>query len=560
MGILNPVCVATDGKYVYGLAYAPNYTNPSHFNILIKSNEYPTPTANVWTLVSAVPRDRYYYLDDENSNGRGYSCAVDSNGTFTALAYRSRSLMNEPPGDRVIRGIQYQPDGDIWKNIHTSANYTWIESSIAQLASWRDPTTGNTVLMHASMASKDPNQNAIAVATLDPNTLTMVQNPTMLALRTLPGSPRTNLYIYAGMSFKATYVDGYFENVRSLLPVIGSAVPYIFMHNSTGIYGVMLEGSRQGYWQSSSSRISIPDAYGINPNPNPGDPSSTSTQKPGGSSTAGIAGGVCVAVVVIVAVVLFVFYRRKLAHKCNENYNTNVNANANSNSNPSASQSSMDQHMQQLQLLQQNQGGVPGRVEGKFEVSSGLIPVEGVTSDPYTARRLRRVSYYDNLYPHQPQVYHTTSTSISSNGAIPQDTSSVYYKPSIHVHSPHVILPMVTHMSHASPTLTNTTLASAYTNTTPNTIDSPLPLFWEPRPFVPPAVETNNNATESRTQQSPIIFGGAVPLETSSSPPVVPSPAFAPQIPSHSRPNLSEHGSPLNRISVSILPLLELQD
>ncbi|KAF9920743.1 hypothetical protein BGZ65_010961, partial [Modicella reniformis] len=84
--------------------------------------------------------------------------------------------------------------------------------------------------------------------------------------RMLTGPRATNLYIYAGRHLDNTHVDGYFENVRSLLPVKGGIVPYIFMNNSTGVYGVMLEGSRQGYWQSSTSRISVPDDYGINPN------------------------------------------------------------------------------------------------------------------------------------------------------------------------------------------------------------------------------------------------------------------------------------------------------
>ncbi|KAF9978217.1 hypothetical protein BGZ65_007088 [Modicella reniformis] len=227
---------------------------------------------------------------------------------------------------------------------------------------------------------------------------------------TSSGHHETNLYIYAGGQLEGTHVDGYFENVRSILPVNSATVPYIFMHNCTGIYGVMLAGSERGGWQSNPTGISIPDPE-IN----------GSNQKSGGSILAAII-GVIGAVAFIIHVVLMVsFYRKRLQTQnanqnisINVNTNANTNANTNSNSNPSVSQASMDQYLQQLQLLQQSQGGV----------SSGLIPVERVTSDPYPAHHDQAAPNYDDLYPHQPQGY------------LPRHViSGVDDAPSIHVHS-----------------------------------------------------------------------------------------------------------------------------
>jgi len=178
MGILNPVCVATDGKYVYGLAYAPSYSDlSSSYNVLIRSSEYPTPTINSWTLVSAVPRDDYFYLGEENVGSRGYSCAVDATGAFTALAQNSKSSKNAP-ADKLIRGLQYQPAGNVWKNVHTSPNYVWSGISVAHLVHVQDPVTATTSLIHVSLA-KGSVQNTLAVASLDTNSLTMIQNPTL---------------------------------------------------------------------------------------------------------------------------------------------------------------------------------------------------------------------------------------------------------------------------------------------------------------------------------------------------------------------------------------------
>ncbi|KAF9356164.1 hypothetical protein BGX34_010077 [Mortierella sp. NVP85] len=549
MGILNPVCVATDGKYVYGLAYASNYSDSSSsYNVLIKSNEYPTPTINSWTLVSAVPRNDYYYLGEENVDIRGYSCAIDSTGVFTVLARNSKSSKNAPV-DKLIRGLQYQPAGNVWKNVNTSPNYVWSDLSVAHLVHVKDPVTATTSLIHVSLA-KGSVQNSLAVASFDTNSLTMIQNPTLwdldmekyghlLAVALMPNSTiftfgrnptgflsvltkinlssgstalppassistfstyfsiatcannfdfnmlthKTNVYVLCtkaeigfpstffgtydgGTDIKTDEVSGSFRAVRSLVPVNGAIFPYIFTHNSTGVYGVMLGGKDPGQWQSSSTRISIPDSYGINTNPNgPSLPTSNSNSN---GSSAGIIGGVCAAVVVVAAVALFMFYRRR--KRPLQKGSSHVTPMDDTNTNAA-----------QAPANQQHQGG-PAYLDGKFDVDAPPVEremkVELTSQQPLAAMA---PIYQD---PRQPQSYPSPSlalpTSQGVNGAY--TSAAAQYSPSLHVHAPHV-----------SPAFTNTSLDTFSTSQTGQAV----PTFWEPRPFVPPAKSANNANTSN---------------------------------------------------------------
>ncbi|KAK3807589.1 MAG: hypothetical protein J3Q66DRAFT_355798 [Benniella sp.] len=555
MGILNPVCVATDGKYVYGLAYAPSYNDSSSFyNILIRSNEYPTPTINSWTLLSAVPREDYFYLWEENDGSRGYSCAVDSTGVFTALAQKSKSSKNAP-ADKLIRGLQYQPaGGGVWKNVHTSPNYVWSEMSIAHLVHVKDPVTATTSLIHVLLA-KGSVQNSLAVASFDTNSLTMIQNPTLwdldiekhgllLAVALMPNSTlftygrntttsydtgvltkinlssgstalppasslwtfrtfywfstctsdfsfimlthKTNVYLLCkrekvgysstffgvydgGTGIRNEEVSGDLQNMRSLVPVNGAVFPYIFMHNATGVYGVMLDGTDPGQWQSSSTRISIPDSYGINTNPN--GPSNSTSDSKGSGSSAGVIGGVCAAVVVVAAVALFMFYRRrKRPLQKNDSHVAPIG-----DTNTNASQAPANQQHQ----------GRPAYLDGKFDVDA--IPVEREMKLEATSQQPSEAAapIYQDLYPtQQPQLYPSPSlastTSQGVNGAY--TSAAAQYSPSLHVHAPHV-----------SPAFSNTSLDTFSTSQTGQAV----PTFWEPRPFVPPARNANNANTSN---------------------------------------------------------------
>lgn len=305
----------------------------------------------------------------------------------------------------------------------------------------------------------------------------------------------TNVGIYNEAKFTRQIVDGYFNDVRSILPVSGAAVPYLFMHNSSGVYGVNLDGAKMGQWQSSSTRISISDSYGINENPN-GSPSTSPTldqasKGSGGGGSAGIIGGVCAALVVVVAVLLFVFYhrkRRQLEKKDNGNVNVNTNT----------FQAPMSQH---------HPTG-PSHLEGKFDVDP--IPVEREMKLEVTGPRAAHpVPSNQDVYAHQqPQSIHTAGS--ISQGAMNDINNPAQFGLSPHVHAPHV--------------------SPAFTNTTPDIISTGhsgrvVPTFWEPRPFVPPARATNT------TTAAP-----GQPPSSSTTPP--------PQIPSHSRPNFSGYGSP----------------
>lgn len=260
-------------------------------------------------------------------------------------------------------------------------------------------------------------------------------------------------------------MSGDFRAMRSLVPVNGATFPYIFMYNSTGVYGVMLGGADPGEWQGSSTRISIPDSYGINTNPNgPSLPNSNSTSGSGGSS-AGVIGGVCAAIVVVAAVALFIFYRRrKRPLQTNDSHvapigDTNTNAS-------------------HAPANQQHQGG-PGYLDGKFDVDA--LPVEAAPQRPSEAA----APIYQDLYPtQQPQLYPSPSLASTPpqavNGAY--TSAAAQYSPSLHVHAPHV-----------SPAFSNTSLDTFNTSQTGQAV----PTFWEPRPFVPPAKSANNANTSN---------------------------------------------------------------
>ncbi|KAI1320950.1 hypothetical protein EDD11_009273 [Mortierella claussenii] len=634
MGILNPVCTATNGKRIFALAFAASYNDSSSsYNVLIQSNEYPSDTLQytTWTLVNAVPRDQYFYLQDENFNGRGYGCVVDDKGVFTALA-RFSQLSKSSPVDTVVRGIQFVPSEGpasgsgfatpgTWKNIATSPSYVWKESASAQLYNVVDPATGQRTIMHASVTSQG-NDSGIVMAALDTTTMTMVQNPApwkldipqvgvvravgfasnntffaigqnltndyfaseavstmqivggstappalsainysnamdlafhcgndlpyltvlpwkerlvILCKDMRPGPIYTTIYYVDSKTPLKEYdsMPGTFDNLRSLLSVQGNSNSYMFMYNSSGTYSIPLDGASSIYrFTASTTRISIPDAYGVyNPDINSPSPSGggTSTLGPnpntngnsgsGGGSNGGLIGGVVAAVALIATVAGFFFVRKRRQYRAAKNSAVD--------STPSSTTHGLAAHS--------------GSDEGIIEK---LIP-----SAPPVERAMK--SDVTDSWPTHPAAPYFVGNGHDNNvgGTSSAANGEPLYRPgyspvlptpfsgldNLQAPSPHSVLPVPVHDPHGSvissplnsdvlslPPETSTSISMAMSR---HTVPVALPLYWEPKPFVPPVNNSNNHGPIETTAIQPPFTGTtpAVPLFWEPKPFVPPS-------------------------------------
>ncbi|KAF9432350.1 hypothetical protein BGZ76_010931 [Entomortierella beljakovae] len=487
MGILNPICTASDGVKIYGLAFAPSYSDPlSSYNILIKSEDYPSETVQymTWTLISQIPRQGLYYLRDENIDGLEYTCTVDSNGVFTALT-RYSSISKDAPMENVVRGLQYQPglpgsDG-VWRNIDVAQPFIWPEFVQSKLYNLKDPITNKTTLMHAAI-TKTNTTNTIAVAAMDPNTFTteFINYETLLRIdlsngsTSLPTSPGavtafemnvngceeyddrmlgwkdkliiicedTHDYIsselvrFDGSSFLPDSYRGRLDNVRTMVALQGAVNSFLFAYNSSGVYSIQVDGDSTLQMYASSTRISITDQFGINNSPT----TNTATPEPTPHSgppenklNAGLIGGISAAAVIAIAAIVF--------------YILNVRKRQ-----PMVTEFIME--------------------PGKKEISD--------------------------------EDYEYLQSSMKVDETNQQST-------------PPDIIQNIS--SHPSPPSSSVMTASNSNGLQPTLYDTDVPLFWEPRPFVLPTDSTSSNDQSSAT------------LSTNTR-----GPQTAPQVPRYSRP------------------------
>ncbi|GJJ71667.1 hypothetical protein EMPS_04017 [Entomortierella parvispora] len=153
MGLLSPICFASDGVRIFGYGYTGSYDHPYwSWNYVISSNPNPSPDLSdlTWTVVSNISTYAAYYLPS-NTYGQEFDCTVDDKGTFTILA-RDSQLTISSPTDTNIRGLQFSPTGGngTWSNIAvvSSLSYVWDASAWSQLVWTKDPTSGNNTVMH----------------------------------------------------------------------------------------------------------------------------------------------------------------------------------------------------------------------------------------------------------------------------------------------------------------------------------------------------------------------------------------------------------------------------
>ncbi|KAG0045354.1 hypothetical protein BGZ83_009426, partial [Gryganskiella cystojenkinii] len=161
MGLLSPVCFATDGNKIYGFGFSAFYAHPGwSYNYLIVSSSNPAPDLSdiTWKLVSTIGRDPIYYLQTTYLSDP-FECTVDDQGVFTILA-RSSRLYPAAPSDNYYRGVQYRPSGyggvdtsatnGTWVNfdVSNSFSYLWDSGYWSTLAVFKDPTTRANSVMH----------------------------------------------------------------------------------------------------------------------------------------------------------------------------------------------------------------------------------------------------------------------------------------------------------------------------------------------------------------------------------------------------------------------------
>ncbi|KAF9911398.1 hypothetical protein BX616_010604 [Lobosporangium transversale] len=180
---LEPACVVTDGTSLYALAIGTSRTTPpsspndAHY-VLVKSNPNPSPDLSdiSWTPVSVIRNEGLNDIETPDANP-ARACHIDETSkVFTVLSSRSRTEKTWRTYD-VARGIQYRPSAN-------GGPGSWVNVTVSPVSpdfEWGDLSTelykpkGSENLL---FASADPHAGKIWIASMDPSTLIMKQNPT----------------------------------------------------------------------------------------------------------------------------------------------------------------------------------------------------------------------------------------------------------------------------------------------------------------------------------------------------------------------------------------------
>ncbi|KAF9896618.1 hypothetical protein BX616_007098, partial [Lobosporangium transversale] len=302
------------------------------------------------------------------------------------------------------------------------------------------------------------------------------------------GPASTRVFTTDGTSpIKSLDVLGYsgtFDNVRTILLVQGAAHPFLFMYNSSGLYSAPLSGYQFAKWATSPNRISIPDQYGLHvDDPSSPNPSSTRSPRPTDtttddrSSNGGMIGGICVGIAVVAAVAVFLFIRKR--RQQNKNAFKGLADSEGSNAGLEGS------NLLPLQL--------PIERAMKSDVTDSWAsrpidpsnPSQFASSSTYTPYTNNNLSHTANA--NNPPI----------NGSYPMDLPAYTENTA----GPHAVLPLPLHDPHgiqiASP-LNREVLSLPPASSISDAI-SATPLYWEPKPFVPPGPSNNNNNNNVNT-------------------------------------------------------------
>jgi len=162
MGVLDLLCLASDGNLLYGYATAQEIGRPESpfYNILIRSDPSPNSASVLgWALVSSYYDGLTYFLGGE------FLCNVDDNAAFAIIA----TVAKATPASLLelgSKGLRFTPttrtsNTGTWRNIEKPGYDTaWKVSFASTLFSIRDM---NNALMHACLNTTDQSLNVAAL-------------------------------------------------------------------------------------------------------------------------------------------------------------------------------------------------------------------------------------------------------------------------------------------------------------------------------------------------------------------------------------------------------------
>ncbi|KAG0334771.1 hypothetical protein BG000_008065, partial [Podila horticola] len=154
MGLLDLLCLASDGNQLYGhaAAQATDKPNSPFYNILIRSSLNPDSASGIdWTLVNAHDDGYTYILGGE------YQCTVDDQAVSTIIATSAKaapaSLLDLGAKDLRFTPTSKTSTTGTWRNIEMPGYGTsWKASFSSTLFSIKNL---NNALMHANLNATD---------------------------------------------------------------------------------------------------------------------------------------------------------------------------------------------------------------------------------------------------------------------------------------------------------------------------------------------------------------------------------------------------------------------
>ncbi|KAF9431566.1 hypothetical protein BGZ76_000142 [Entomortierella beljakovae] len=156
MGKLVPFCFASEGRSIYAIAIASNYSRGASEVkrlVLVKTNPNPVSLAEIsWSVISTVETSVLY--DISNYKDQHY-CIVDDLGVFT---YMDINVFMTPT-NLGSGGVQYSPSlppnnanntgSGGWRNIDVTRPYPWDKKTYISSFFLIKDAAGNNVITHA---------------------------------------------------------------------------------------------------------------------------------------------------------------------------------------------------------------------------------------------------------------------------------------------------------------------------------------------------------------------------------------------------------------------------
>ncbi|KAF9437304.1 hypothetical protein BGZ76_001253 [Entomortierella beljakovae] len=213
MGAIDILCATYEStsRTMYGFTYSSNYGEDASFTgkqaIIVKSSTNPADISSInWSVVATIDAKA---LDDlyPSYTSNSYSCAVDSNGVYSVIAYRVSTTSNSytsTPG-----GIRYNPAGTEKTEYSSTGSGSWTKIIIGSGYEWSSPSDyggqrllyvnngGTRSLVHVTSSYSDMN-----FGTLDESTMILTATSSKTLSTKYLGAKKTfsvgndKLYVY----------------------------------------------------------------------------------------------------------------------------------------------------------------------------------------------------------------------------------------------------------------------------------------------------------------------------------------------------------------------------